>query len=49
MKDEIDRIYATGMNKLYDKEQLEYQKLNALQKQIAIEEEQIAIQNIQNR
>ena len=37
--DEIDNIYSSGMNKLYDKEQLEYQKLNALQKQIAIEEE----------
>ena len=39
LSDEIDNIYASGMNKLYDKEQLEYQKLNALQKQIAIEEE----------
>ena len=39
LSDEIDDIYSSGMNKLYDKEQLEYQKLNALQKQIAIEEE----------
>ena len=37
------------MSKLIDQEQMEFQKLNAIQKQIAIEEQQIAIQRMQNR
>lgn len=39
MRNEIEDIYAQGMSKLYDKEEMEFQKLNALMKQIAIEEE----------
>ena len=32
IQDEIDKIYVTGINKMYEKEQLEYQKLGAIQK-----------------
>lgn len=32
IKAEIEDIYALGMSKLYDKEEMEFQKLNALMK-----------------
>ena len=49
LKSEIEAVYTQGMNKLYYDEQMELQKLSALQKQIAIEEEQINLQRIQNQ
>ena len=49
LKREIEDVYAHGMSKLMDESQMELTKLNALQKQLALEEEQINIQRIQNR
>ena len=46
LRDEIDSVYTKGLSKLFDDEDVELQKLNALQKQIMIEEEQINIQMI---
>ena len=49
MEHEIESVYNHGINKLYDDEQMELTKLNAIQKQIALEEEQINLQRIQNQ
>ena len=39
LRDQIETVFTHGMSKLYDEEQMELQKLNAINKQIAIEEE----------
>ena len=49
LKNTIEEVFTQGMSQLYDQEQMELQKLNALHKQIAIEEENLSIQRIQNR
>ena len=49
LRDQIETVFTHGMSKLYDEEQMELQKLNAINKQIAIEEEQLTIQKIQER
>lgn len=46
LKHEIEAVYTHGMGKLMDESQMELTKLNALQKQLALEEEQINIQKI---